>query len=265
MPRLRYTLISLLLAAVVMTGCAGRTVDVVQADQFKLMADRMPDELIARDILDQNRDYVAGLLGSDTNYGQALFQRLSPDFLFEDTVQAAYGTSFAASVLPSDRVQQRPLGFTLRRLRQNITVNMVAITDWNGDGQKDWIVSCTVENARGGKVRDYYVIIADPQEQGPLKGSVAAVYESFGVAGRLYMRDSVRKENAPAAEGSPTAVEEAVPGLRQVTTPPDKKTESRVPQSGRQVTKGKYRTDSKGGDKSGKVTRTESGLEERSL
>lgn len=216
-----------LTALVPLAGCAGKTVDVVQADQFKVMADRMHEELIARDILDKDRDYVSGLLGSgDANYGEILFKRLSPDFLFEDVVGGTPGNTFAAIVFRGDGVQKRPGGFTIRRVRQSMKVNMIAITDWDGDGKKDWIVSCAVDGLRGGKTRDYYVVIADPTaqgDQGPLKGKVAAVYESFGVAvaGKLYVRESAQKSTeAPASEAAPTVVEESVPGLRPVTTPP---------------------------------------------
>lgn len=211
-----------LAALTALTGCAGKTVDVVQEGQFKTMADRMHEELIARHIIDNDRAYVAGLLGSNANYGDILFQRLSPDFLFEDAVGAASGATFAASVFRGDHVQKHPNGFTIKRVRQSMKVNMIAVTDWDGDGKKDWIVSCAVDGLRGGKARDYYVIITDPPEQGPLQGKVAAVYESFGVAGRLYVRESA-KQSATTDDNGPTVVEEAVPGLRPVTTPPKAK------------------------------------------
>lgn len=218
-------LLGLLLAALAaLNGCAGRNVEVVQADQFKTMADRMHEELIARNILDSDRAYVSGLWGGgDANYGEVLFQRLSPDFLFEDVVGGVPGSTFAASLRPGDGVQKTPGGFTIRRVRQSMKVNMVAITDWDGDGKKDWIISCAVDGLRGGKTRDYYVIVADPPEQGILQGKVAAVYESFGVAGRLYLRESVKKSAAPADDSGPSVVEDTVPGLRSVTTPPKTK------------------------------------------
>ena len=226
MPRPRPMLLfALLLSLACLGACAGRTVDVVQPAQFKIMADRMPDELEARNIIDKNRDYVAGLLpAADIHYGNVLFSRLSPDALFDDIASGSGGRSFAASVRPGDQVARHDKGFSIHRARQNIVVNMIAVTDWEGDGRKDWLVSCQVENLRGGKNRDYYVIIPepDPAGQGPLNAHVAAVYESFGIAGRLYVRESARKADAPASDSAAPVVEEAVPGLRPVTIPPEK-------------------------------------------
>ena len=213
------------LLALLFTGGCGKSVDVVQPGQFKIMADRMSEELIARDILDSSRRYTAGVWGGgDVEYGKALFTRLSPDFLFEDSVGVLPAATFASGIRHSDRVLMREAGFTIQGLRQNIAVNMIAVTDWNGDGRKDWLVSCLVDTPRGGKSRDYYVVIADPPEQGALRGSVVAIYESFGLAGRLYMRESTLADQngagSPSGGAAPTVVEDTVPGLKPVTTPP---------------------------------------------
>lgn len=201
----------------VLAGC-DRTVDVVQAEQFKVMADRMSDELIARKILDSSRAYVAGVWGEgDRDYGAELFRRLPPDMLFDDTGGMLPGASFATAVRHSDKVEVGKNGFIIKGLRQTVKVNMIAVTDWDGDGNKDWLVSCFVDNLQG-KKRDYYVVVSDPQPEGPLKATVVAVYEDYGLTGKLFMRESSVAK--PAESSASTAVEESVPGLRTITTPP---------------------------------------------
>lgn len=210
------------LIALLLSGCAGKPVDVVQPAQFKNMADRMSKELIARNLLDNARNYVAPLTPSFNapDYGAALFTRLSPAFLFEDRVQAAPAASFAAGVRPGDRVQRRGNGFTIHTLNKKISVNMIAVADWDNDGRDDWIVSCLVEPANGGRTRDYYVVIPAPAASGPLQGTAVAVYECFGLACTLYMRETKIPE-VPASDGTAkTTVIETVPGLKPVTLPP---------------------------------------------
>lgn len=213
----KFSVLGALLA--ILAGCSGRSVDVVQPHLFKIMADRMSEELIARNILDNSRAYVAGFWSAPAAYGTELFQRLSPDCLFEDTVTVLPGSTFSLSTKHSDKVLMSDAGFIISGMRQTITVNMIAITDWDGDGRKDWLVSCLVETPRGGKNRDYYVVIADPPDEGALRGLVVAVYEFSGLVGRLYLR-----ENRTAAEatrnGDTAVLEESVPGLRPITAPP---------------------------------------------
>ena len=101
---------------------------------------------------------------------------------------------------------------------------MVGIADWNGDGQDEWIVSCFVEPKRGGRTRIYYVLVPPPlNDQEKLKGTVAAVYECFGLSCTLYVRDSkVIQRDAADPLLPPTEVHDVVPGLQPVTTPPNK-------------------------------------------
>ncbi len=209
------------LIALLLIGCAGKPVDVVQPAQFKNMADRMSKELIARHLLDDAGNYVAPLTPAfgAPDYGAALFTRLSPSFLFEDKVQAAPPASFAASVKPGDRVQRRENGFVIHTLSKKISINMIAVADWDDDGRDDWIVSCLVEPVNGGRTRDYYVAIPAPAASGPLQGTAVAVYECFGLACTLYMRET-KIPDVPTSGGAKTMVIETVPGLKPVTLPP---------------------------------------------
>ena len=117
-------------------------------------------------------------------------------------------------------MQRRGNGFTIHTLNKKISVNMIAVADWDNDGRDDWIVSCLVEPANGGRTRDYYVVIPAPAASGPLQGTAVAVYECFGLACTLYMRETKIPE-VPASDGTAkTTVIETVPGLKPVTLPP---------------------------------------------
>ena len=71
-----------------------------------------------------------------------------------------------------------------------------------------------------GRTRDYYVVIPAPAASGPLQGTAVAVYECFGLACTLYMRETKIPE-VPASDGTAkTTVIETVPGLKPVTLPP---------------------------------------------
>lgn len=218
--RMRYYGAALLAGALALAGC-GKTVEVVQADHFRTMVHRMPQELIARGVIDDSRSYMASLWDRGEDYGQALFTRFVPDFLFEDAVGGgAEAASFAAGVKPDDHVRRHDAGFAILGMRRDVKVDMIAVTDWDGDGSGDWLVSCLVESRRGGKSRDYYVVVSDPPADGPLRGVVAAVYESFGLAGKLYLRESKAGNTPKGRAGDEEMVEETVPGLRPVTAPP---------------------------------------------
>ncbi|MDD3683252.1 hypothetical protein [Desulfovibrio desulfuricans] len=219
---------ALLCLGCLLAGCGTtRPVVVVEKDEFMKMAHNMPKELQARDLLDKDGSYTAPMSFKGLkDYGDILFTRLSPSFMLQnDTAHDVYlGETFSATILPDSRVQRFPNGFSINHATQKLKVNMVGIADWNGDGQDEWIVSCFVEPKRGGRTRIYYVLVPPPlNDQEKLKGTVAAVYECFGLSCTLYVRDSkVIQRDAADPLLPPTEVHDVVPGLQPVTTPPDK-------------------------------------------
>ncbi len=206
-------------------GCATRPVVVVEKDQFIRMARQMRHELQARGLLDNDGSYLASFsLAGFSEYGETLFRRLSPAFMLDDAGDVFPGETFAA-LQPQGRVKHWPNGFSIDQPARKLTLTMVAIADWNNDGQDEWIVSCLAEPKTGGRTRTYYLLVPPPRhEREPLKGTVAAVYECFGLACNLYVRDSKVIERATADPlAPPTVVQDVVPGLQPVTTPPGKK------------------------------------------
>ena len=192
---------ALLCLGCLLAGCGTtRPVVVVEKDEFMKMAHNMPKELQARDLLDKDGSYTAPMSFKGLkDYGDILFTRLSPSFMLQnDTAHDVYlGETFSATILPDSRVQRFPNGFSINHATQKLKVNMVGIADWNGDGQDEWIVSCLVEPKRGGRTRIYYVLVPPPlNDQEKLKGTVAAVYECFGLSCTLYVCATARSFSA---------------------------------------------------------------------
>ena len=221
-------LCALLCLGCLLFGCGTtRPVVVVEKEEFMRMTHNMKKELQARNLLDADGSYTAPMsFAGMKDYGDILFRRLSPDFMQQpDTAHDIYlGPTFAATILPDSRVKHWDNGFSINHATQKITVHMVGITDWNGDGQEEWVVSCLVQPKWGGRDRTYYVLVPPPlNDQEKLKGTLAAVYECFGLSCTLYVRDSkVIQRDAADPLAPPTEVHDVVPGLQPVTTPPSK-------------------------------------------
>lgn len=192
----------LVVLALCAAGCVpgARQVSVVQPRHFKIMTDRMADELAARQFIDKERNYLAPLLdyqAENTPFGRELYERLVPDFLFADAVDSAQAGSFAA-FMPTRAVNMRYAGFSLYGPRF-VVVNMIALLDWDGDGKRDWLLTCTMEPLPGDIRREYYVVVSNPAPTGPLHGTVVAVYDapvvSQGTRGQLYLKESKARAN----------------------------------------------------------------------
>ena len=237
----------LLVLAGMLCGCGARPVTLVDEKGFVEMSRRMPKEMQARQLLTDDGAYVQRLSGSSVTYGELLYTTLSPDFLFDDTGgQHVYlGETFRDTRTPSSFVHTSATGFTIQHPTQRITLRMLAILDWDDDGQDEWMLSCKVEPLRGSRVRTYYVLVTPPSRSGQrLKGTVAALCECYGLVCNTYVNKArVLDRNGNDKSAPATPVQDSVPGLEQVTEPP------RVPAPAAQ----------------GKDVTTESGLVERSL
>lgn len=213
---------ALLCCLLLLTGCGTRTVAVIDDKGFAEMSRRMPEEMRARKLLTQEGDYYSRPAASRP-YGDILYNTLSPDFLFDDTGGHVYlGETFHATRTPSSRMSLRENGFTLRHPTQIVTVAMLGELDWDDNGSDEWLVSCRVEPLRGSRVRTYYLLVSPPAHKGqPLKASVAALYECYGLACTMYVNHALvlRGEGNDSSEPA-TPVQDSVPGLQQVTEPP---------------------------------------------
>ncbi len=214
--------VALLLPALCCACATTRPVDVVEKKDFIQMARAMRTEMQSRGLLDKDGFYKETIPAASDGvaYGEILYRQLSPSFMFDDTAGHVYlGETFRATRTPRSRVQQHAHGFTIFHPTQTLRVTMLAIADWDDDGEKEWIVSCRVVPLRGGRTREYYLLVPPPKHaKERLSGTVVAVNDCFGLACTLY----VKKTAAPrrGEEIAATPVEDVAPGLENVTEAP---------------------------------------------
>ena len=115
----------------------------------------------------------------------------------------------------------RKTGFTIIHPTQTINLAMLGIVDWNNDEKDEWLIACDVRPHLGSESRTYYVLVPPPLRKGePLQATVAAVYECYGLACKLTVRDSRAIPRVGEGELPPTDVHDALPGMEGVTEPP---------------------------------------------
>ena len=220
---LLFRCIALCLPPLLCACATTRPIEVIEEKGFLQMARTLRADMRERNLLDANAAYLEPLSRSDrgTPYGDILYRQLSPSFMFDDTVGHVYlGETFHATRTPRSRVQQRSHGFTIHHPTQTLRVTMLAITDWNGDGEKEWIVSCRTDPLRGGRSREYYLAVPPPKHPSDrLNGTVLAVNDCFGLACTLYVKKSSAARHGARRDGA-TSVEDVTPGLENVTEAP---------------------------------------------
>ncbi|MGN0008639.1 MAG: hypothetical protein ACI33N_03160 [Desulfovibrionaceae bacterium] len=220
---MNYACCALLALPLLMAGC-GRPVQIVDQAAFTEMARRMPEEMQARSIVDRSNSYREALFGpADEAYGRILFGRLSPDFLPEKAAMFRARTFRELAAGSRARTSISRSSFTLETVSQKIMVRMIGILDWEGAGRNSWLVSCLFQPRVGRSLEQYLLIPTPVAERGVLQARPAAMYECFGSACTMYVRDSaVPAAPAPAADplSERTTVRESLPGLNQITTPP---------------------------------------------
>ena len=209
----------LLCAAFLLAGCGAK--GVVDKPGFVTMSQRMPQEMKARGLLTDDGSYISLPGGGGENYGEILFRQLSPEFLFNDRGHVYLGSTFAATRTPSSHATVRKTGFTIVHPTQTINLAMLGIVDWNNDEKDEWLIACDVRPHLGSESRTYYVLVPPPLRKGePLQATVAAVYECYGLACKLTVRDSRAIPRVGEGELPPTDVHDALPGMEGVTEPP---------------------------------------------
>ncbi len=250
-------LFCLLTSLSTLMACSTKPVTVIAPTQFKHMGNHMGKELIARNMLDSNMKYTVGHVTQSTKeYGKLLYAQLSPHFLFDDVAKDGAPT-FAASLKKGEKVHIHSTGFTMssapiqskRKVTyagggRSIDVSMVAISDWDGDGVQDWLVSCQYIAKLGTLPRVFYLAIPENTVKAgqPLQAKVISVYEDLGVVGRLYLREShaqkeAKEEKAPQKtyEAQQGEAHHVVPGLKNITAPPKTGAATAKPKTGVQA------------------------------
>ena len=212
-----------LFAATILSGCAAPALTVVQDKQFAMMSRHMHRELEKRGLLNAGHVCSIPFFGAQAaRYGDVLFRTLSPSFMLGECEHVYLGGTFKETMQPDSRLKLRENGFSIEHATQTLDMEMIAIADWNGDGKKEWIVSCFVHPKRAGRDRTFYLLVPPPLSKGEvLKGTIAAVWECYGAACSLHVRDTKSIERDPDALAPKTDVSDVAPGAGAVTTPPD--------------------------------------------
>ena len=80
-------------------------------------------------------------------------------------------------------------------------------------------MSCRVVPLRGGRTREYYLLVPPPKHAGErLSGTVVAVNDCFGLACTLYVKKTAMPRRGEEVAATP--VEDVAPGLENVTEAP---------------------------------------------
>ena len=214
-----------------LTGCSGKTVMVVDEAGFHNLAKHFGRMLKGRQILDADgawREPLVSFGAAPENVGDRLFRSLSPVFRFREVDAVFVPATFAASWAEGDELTVLPCGFTLVQGVQQVSVSLLGLADWDGDGKADWFVQCTVSDMQsptGEDKRDYYLVITEP-EAALIRPQVLGVYDCRNRRCVAYadIRDCP-PENC---------VVELLAGQRVVTAPPVKSGKRREPDAFRE-------------------------------
>ena len=210
-----------LVSVLLLSGCGFmHGAEVVDEAGYKRLIRLMPGEMQAQGLADESLAYRD--LGAPAGkYGRAMFERLSPDFLYRENLPYIYlGETFRRTLTPKSRVTFDPdgQGFAILHPTQRLSMRMLAVTDWNRDKTFDWLMLCSVESFRGNRTVRYYVLAPAPDGPEPSHGTIMASVEDMGPATPVVRVRDLSGYGQGAIP--PTEVEDLMPGQRQVTTPP---------------------------------------------
>jgi hypothetical protein len=208
----------LFFALLCLSACGLRSVHVVQEHQFQNMCAQLRPEMMRRSLLDEQGNYLSNPLlafTSKKDYGETLFQYLSPSFRYNADNPMSAPKTFAESVASRRDVQVRDYGFTLKQGLDSVDLNLIAQSDWEGDGQKEWLLSCKVTSHGAPISRMYYLALPDLEAKGVLTARTLAVFECVAYDCNLHLPQAGTPAYAPEAP-----VIESMPGPRAITSPP---------------------------------------------
>lgn len=206
-------------------GCAN--LSIVNEAGYGQMAKNMPAEFTKRNLPINQADYASSVVSSKEPYGQILFNQLSPTFMQGQMAQYYIGETFADTMQARrSTVKHNQNGFEITHVSQIIEVKMIAIADWNHDGDKEWIVTCKVTPRNGGHVKTWFLLVPPPRNSSEiLQGTPCAIQDCLGTSCTMEIKDSHEIARTKIEETIPkTEVNEFRPGEATVTTPPENAT-----------------------------------------
>lgn len=172
-------------------GCApqnSRLVEALDGGQFVAMSRAMRPVMLKKNIVDSNGDWYSPMFPSrPADAGKTLVDRLSPAFRFPGARMPETAT-FRSMLTTDAKVKLEDNKATIEQGMNRVTLELVAVTDWNNDGVEDWLVLCrTGYSDTPRRFREYYLVVID------LKTPVLKPYVLM-VLDHVYNRVTVRND-----------------------------------------------------------------------
>ncbi len=150
-----------------LAGCAAsgmRVVNTVDSTGFQEMSRAMQEAMHARKIVDEDGRWMQRMFAfGPFDAGNTMLDRLSPSFRFPDagmklpaTLRASLGEDAVVRTHGPSAVAEQGLF--------RMELDLLALTDWNGDGDDDWLISCRIFKSKKSRdFREYYLAVTDPK------------------------------------------------------------------------------------------------------
>ncbi|MCR4666863.1 MAG: hypothetical protein K5657_06170 [Desulfovibrio sp.] len=209
-------LISLLFLLCLLQGCA--TFSVVDEQGYseasKLMAAEF--ERHGLPLTPETKFFSSG-----ESYGHILLTRLSPRFMQGQVKNYYIGDTFKETLQPRRSILS--LGknaFHIEHMTQHVRIVMLAVCDWNGDGEEEWLVRARVTPKHGGKDKTWFLLVPAPRKaEEILNGTPIALRECVGQSCQTTVYKNAIPTRTEENTMPLTNVTEVKPGEQRVTTP----------------------------------------------
>ncbi|MBR3881575.1 MAG: hypothetical protein IKJ34_08300, partial [Mailhella sp.] len=149
-----------LLMLLSLAACAPRDmrlVDAVDARHFVNVSRSMRPVMLQKRLVDEAGSWYSPVIVTrPENVGRVLVDYLSPAFLGTDSFEE---DTFRASLTSEARVQIAPCSASIRQDGKLTELELIAVTDWNGDDQDDWLVSCRTGNDTEPQIYREYILV----------------------------------------------------------------------------------------------------------
>ncbi len=137
-------------------------VEALNGGQFVAMSRAMRPVMLKKNMVDARGDWYSPLFsGRPSEAGKTLVDRLSPAFRFSGS-RVSSASTFRAMLTDDASVELKDNRAVIDQGLLRIVLELVAVTDWNGDGKNDWLVLCRTGYAdTPRRFREYYLVVTD--------------------------------------------------------------------------------------------------------
>lgn len=164
-----------------------RLVDTVDARQFVKLSRSIRPAMLQKQLVDEDGNWYSSRMASlPTDAGRVLVESLSPEFLKSEDFEE---DTFRASLKFGARVETEPFRALIQQDDHLVILELIAVTDWNGDGQDDWIVRCRSGRAAEPQIYREYVMVLTELGSSVVQPRLLLVQDSF------YGKDTLVEES----------------------------------------------------------------------